>query len=73
LRGLQAALGDDRPDADDLRARLESNFAWLERFAAAWRNAAVESAGQEIGRLVPVGEVAPVDLGPLRIVPSRAL
>jgi flavin-dependent dehydrogenase len=73
LRGLQAALGDDRLDADDLRARLESNFAWLERFAAAWRNAAVESAGQEIGRLVPVGEVAPVDLGPLRIVPSRAL
>ena len=67
LRNLQAALGDDRMQCDDLRARLESNFGWLERFAAAWRRAAVESAGAEIGRLVPVGDVAPIDLGALRI------
>jgi flavin-dependent dehydrogenase len=45
LRDLQAALGDERLDPSSLRQRLESNFTWLERFAAAWRNAAVESAG----------------------------
>jgi flavin-dependent dehydrogenase len=65
LRGLQAALGDERMECGELGARLASNLAWLERFAAAWREAAIESAGSEIGRLVPVGEVAPVDLGPL--------
>jgi flavin-dependent dehydrogenase len=70
LRNLQAALGDGRMEGDDLRARLESNFSWLERFAAAWRQAATESVDGEIGRLVPVGNVAPIDLGPLRVVPA---
>ena len=70
LRNLQAALGDGLMACDDLRARLESNFSWLERFAAAWRQAATESVDGEIGRLVPVGNVAPIDLGPLRVVPA---
>jgi hypothetical protein len=67
LRNLQAALGDARLPAAELRARLEANLAWLERFAAAWRQAAVESADEALGRLVPVGDVGPIDLGPLRI------
>jgi len=71
LRALQAALGNDRLDCDDLRARLQSNLAWLERFAAAWRNAGVESAGAEIGRLVPVTDAQPIDLGPLHVARSR--
>lgn len=66
LRELQAGLASARLEGDDLRARLEANFAWLEGFAAAWRQAAVERAGHAIGRLVPVGDAAPVDLGPLR-------
>ena len=73
LCALQAALGDERLEADDLRARLESNFAWLERFAAAWRNAAVERGGEEIGRLVPVGGTDPIDLGPLRLAHSSVV
>ncbi len=67
LRDLQAALGDERVGCADLRSRLESNLAWLERFAASWRQVAVEGAGAEIGRLVPVGDVEPIDLGPLRV------
>jgi flavin-dependent dehydrogenase len=73
LRNLQAALGDERLDCGALRARLEANLTWLEGFAAGWQQAAVESVGAEIGRLVPVGDVTPINLGPLRIVRSRAL
>jgi flavin-dependent dehydrogenase len=76
LRDLQAALGEEQMGSEDLRARLEANLTWLERFAAAWRAAAVDSAGAEIGRLVPVGDVAPVDLGALRTsaaVPGSAV
>ena len=67
LRDLQAALGDERLPEDALRARLAANLRWLERFAAAWRQAAIESVGEAVGRLVPVGDVAPLDLGPLRV------
>jgi flavin-dependent dehydrogenase len=66
LRALQADLGGPRLDDEGLRARLEANFAWLERFAAAWRDAAIAATGPDIARLVPVAdEVPPVPLDDL--------
>jgi flavin-dependent dehydrogenase len=67
LRELQAELGGPRLDDDALRTRLAANFSWLERFAAAWRGAAVEATGDGIARLVPVGAVDPVDIDVLRL------
>ena len=68
LCALQAELGGPRLDDDALRARLESNFAFLERFAAAWRGVAVEATDRELGRLVPVGDqVTPVSVDELRL------
>jgi hypothetical protein len=72
LCALQAELGGPRLDDDALRARLDANFAWLERFAASWRGVAVESAGDAIGRLVPVAaDLAPVQIDTLRLKPLR--
>ena len=74
LCALQAELGGPRLDDAALRARLEANFAWLERFAAGWRDEAVSVAGASLARLVPVTGVDPVDLGPLRLeAVTRAL
>ena len=67
LRELQAELGGPRVDDDALRARLEANFSWLERFAAAWRDAAVDATGDGVARLVPVGAVDPIDIDVLRL------
>jgi flavin-dependent dehydrogenase len=73
LGALQAELGGPRVDDDALRARLESNFVWLERFAASWRDEAVEAVGQGIGRLVPVpGSVLPAPIDGLRLNPAAA-
>jgi flavin-dependent dehydrogenase len=68
LCALQAGLGGPRLDDDALRARLESNFAFLERFAAAWRDLAIGATGPQIGRLVPVaGDLVPVPIDELRL------
>jgi len=68
LCALQAALGGPRLDDDALRARLEANFAFLERFAAAWRGVAVEATDADVARLVPVGSaVAPASIDELRL------
>jgi hypothetical protein len=68
LCALQAELGGPRLEEDALRARLESNFAFLERLAAAWRDAAVQATGPDIARLVPVAaDVVPVAIDELRL------
>lgn len=75
LCALQAELGGPILDDAALRERLESNFAWLEGFASAWRETAVEAIGPEIARLVPVGhDVAAVPIDALRLdLLTRAL
>jgi flavin-dependent dehydrogenase len=73
LCALQAELGGPRLDDGALRARLDANFAWLERFAASWRGVAVETVGEEVARLVPVGsDLPPVDIDVLRLEPLRS-
>jgi len=68
LCALQGELGGPRLEADALRARLESNFAFLERFAAAWRDAAVDAVAPDIARLVPVpADVPPAAIDALRL------
>jgi flavin-dependent dehydrogenase len=72
LCALQADLGSPWLDDQSLRVRLDANFAWLERFAAAWRDLAVESANDALGRLVPVSDVDPVAIDVLRLEPLRS-
>jgi hypothetical protein len=72
LRQLQAKLGDPVMDDDDaLRARLEDNYALLERFARSWQAIAAERYPAIARFVAPAepGEV-PLDLGLLR--PTRS-
>jgi hypothetical protein len=68
LRHLQARLGDPVMDNDDaLRARLEDNYALLERFARSWQAIAAERHPAIARFVAPAepGEV-PLDLSLLR-------
>lgn len=63
---LQEALGGARLDDEALRARLEENFAYLERLARSWQALAVE-LDPALGRFVPPGDV--MDLSALTFRP----
>ena len=66
LRELQAALGGPPLDDESLRTRLHANLAWLERFAAAWRDAATSATGTTaLERLVPAAAADPVPIDAL--------
>jgi hypothetical protein len=72
LRDLQAELGGPALEDGELRARLDRNLAWLEGFAAGWRNLAADTGARGAAALVPVGPgTAPVDVSPFRL-DSRA-
>jgi flavin-dependent dehydrogenase len=67
LRQLQAELGGPKLDEHALRKRLEANFEWLERFAAALLALATESGHGQLARHVPIRGVAPIDVEPFRL------
>jgi flavin-dependent dehydrogenase len=67
LRQLQAELGGPALDAEALRARLQANFDWLERFAAALLALATDSGHAHLSRYVPSRGVAPADVEPFRL------
>jgi flavin-dependent dehydrogenase len=75
LRELQAELGDVRDDDETLRQRLEVNFAWLERFAAAIRSMAIDSApgARSLERILPIGPVSARDAVDLDVFRLTAL
>jgi len=69
LRDLQLALGGPMMDDAELTARLESNFALLESFAAVWQRMAAER-DPALARLVSVPDAASamdLDVGSLRL------
>jgi flavin-dependent dehydrogenase len=71
LKHLQSSLNDPMMDDDTLRARLEENYALLEAFAQSWQAVASEEY-PELGRFVPTrGESPTLDLGPVRLPPTR--
>lgn len=68
LRDLQSSLGGPMLDDAELTARLESNYALLESFAAVWQRMAAER-DPALARLVAVPQAASamdLDIGPLR-------
>ena len=69
LRELQAALAAPRMADDELHALLERNFAFLERFAAAWQQLA---RARTPGLPVHVGGVDPLDISALTLVAGAA-
>jgi flavin-dependent dehydrogenase len=73
LRALQAALADPLMDDDTLRARLERNFALLERLAGSLR-AMASGAGLEVAPFIQAdiasGDL--LDLGALQLAPLAA-
>jgi hypothetical protein len=56
-------------DDGALRARLERNFALLERFASSWQ-AFAATRDPSLARFVPSRE--PIDIGALQLQPSPA-
>jgi flavin-dependent dehydrogenase len=69
LRELQLALGVPMMDDAELTARLESNFALLESFAAVWQRMAAER-DPALARLISVPDAASamdLDVGSLRL------
>jgi len=69
LRDLQASLAAPQMDDGALRARLETNFALLERFASSWQ-AFAATRDPSLARFVPARE--PIDIGALQLQPSPA-
>jgi len=75
LRRLQNSLADPLMEDDDLRARLESNFALLEAFARTWQAIAAEHY-PGLARFVSASSddngAVERDLAPLRLTPAGA-
>ncbi len=69
LRELQASLAGPMMEDDALRARLERNFALLERIASTWQAFAIEQ-NPSLPRFVQDRE--PVDISPLFIRTAEA-
>jgi flavin-dependent dehydrogenase len=67
LRQLQGALGDPMMGDDELRARLEENYAFLEQFAAAWQTLALERT-PALPRFVR--DAGPFDIAALTLEPE---
>ena len=71
LRHLQSSLSSPMMEDDSLRERLEENYALLEAFAQSWQAIAAEDYA-ELARFVPQrSDAATLDLGPVRLTPTR--
>jgi hypothetical protein len=71
LRQLMSSLNGPMMDDDSLRARLDDNYALLEAFAQSWQAIAAEDY-PDLARFVPGrGGAATLDLGPVRLAPTR--
>jgi flavin-dependent dehydrogenase len=72
LRELQADLATPMMEDEPLRARLEANFALLERFARTWQAAALEQH-PTLARAVSEAqdEAGPLDISVLRVSYAR--
>lgn len=69
---LQSALAAPRMTDDELRATLQTNFEFLERFAQAWQAQAC-AAHPSLARAVPDGTGEPMDISALTVAPASAL
>jgi hypothetical protein len=69
---LQSALAAPRMTDDELRATLQTNFEFLERFAQAWQAQAC-AAHPSLARAVPDGTGELMDISALPMAPVSAL
>ena len=74
LRRLQAELGDPPMADDDLRRRLDANYALLEACARSWQAIAAEqdpALARFVADSAEDDSAVKHDMAPLRLTPSR--
>ena len=70
LSHLMSSLNGPMMNDDELRARLEENYALLEALAQSWQAVAAEDY-PELARFVPNRDSATLNLSPARLMPTR--